>query len=334
MMTPKSASRLPVRLAFTVVLAATFALPSPLLAVEALSINPAWVQKDTPATSATATIRGLGFEPGAVVAFDGVPAGVTFIDSRTLRVQVPTSTVGKIARVEVANPGGATDDLFPFIYTDNKIYVSSQGSDTNRGDAPTAPKRTIRAAIDTASTSVTNLILVTEGRFGDNMLPVPNGTVLAGGYDLTFTLRDPDHHVSVVDSSGFGFNLRSFGLDAKVVVDGLTFLGGLRDGSSGGSIEFVGDQVVLSNSVIVGNVTSSMGGGVYIGFTTAYGGRTSITNNVIIGTRAYAGAGGGIVIYPFYTSGNPLEVAITDNYIVGNRSFLSRGGGVSVQTNS
>ncbi len=315
-------------------LTASVLLAAPASAMEALSIYPAWVPKSTAPASAVSTIRGIGFDPAVTVTFDGVSAAVTWVNSRTLTVQAPTSAAGKIARVVVTNPGGASDDLYPFIYTDTKIYVSSMGSDSNNGSSPANAKRTIRAGIDQASGSLTNLILVTSGRFGDNMLPVPNGTVLAGGYDLTFTTRNPDVNVSEVDSGQFGFNLRSFGLDAKVVVDGLTFINGLRDGSSGGSIEFVGDQTVLSNSVIVGNVTSSMAGAVYIGFTPAYGGRVAINNNVIIGNRAFGGPGGGITIYPLYTSGQSIDVAISDNYIVGNRTFRSRGGGVAFQTNS
>jgi len=307
---------------------------SPALALEALSINPAWVPINTAPASAVSTIRGMGFTPATTVTFDGVAATVTFVNSRTLTVQVPTSASGKLARVVVSDPGGGSGDLYPFIYTENNIYVSESGNDSGNGTSPGTAKRTVRAGIDQSSSSTTNLILVTEGRFGDNQLPLPNGSVLAGGYDLTFTMRNPDVYITEVDSNGFGFNLRSFGLDAKVVVDGLTFMDGQRNGGNGGSIEFVGDQVVLSNSVVVGNAATAMGGGVYLGFTTSYGGRTTITNTVVVGNRAFGGAGGGIVIYPFYTVGNPVDVAISDNYIVGNRSMRSRGGGIAVQTNA
>ncbi|HKY34163.1 MAG TPA: IPT/TIG domain-containing protein [Candidatus Polarisedimenticolia bacterium] len=332
-MTSQPRCRLLVRLAAFFTFAVLMSGGTAVFALEALSINPAWVPKNTAPASAVAVIRGIGFDPAATVTFDGVAATVTFIDSRTLSVQVPLSGVGKVARVVVTNPGPVSDDLYPFIYTDKNIYVSSTGSDSNNGSSPASPKRTIRGGVDQAS-GVTNLVLVTEGRFGDNSVPVPTATVVAGGYNLAFTTRDPDQFVTELDSNKFNFNLRSFGLDAKVVIDGITFMEGFRDGSSGGSVEFVGDQAVLSNSVIVGNQTSSMAGGVYVGFSTAYGGRTSISNNVILGNRSYAGPGGGIVIYPLYTSGNSLEVAISDNYIVGNRSFLSRGGGVAMQTNS
>lgn len=330
-MIPVNASRPAVRLVIGAIIAV--ACSAPALAIEALSINPAWIPKNTPAVSAVATIRGIGFAPASTVAFDGVPATTSFVDSRTLTVQVPTSAVGKISRVVVTNPGGATDDLYPFIYTDKNIYVSSNGNDSNNGTTTATPKRTIAAALGVTA-AVTNLILVTEGRFGDNSLGIPNGYVLAGGYDLTFATRDPDAHVSVVDASQFGFDARSFGLDSKMVIDGLTFVNGVREGAGAGAIEFVGDQTVLSNSVIVGAETSSFGGGVYISFSTAYGGRASVSNNVIIGNRSYSGPGGGIAIYPFYTLGNSLEVAISDNYIAGNRSYLSRGGGVAFTSNA
>jgi len=312
---------------------ATGILAPSVFAMEALSINPAWVPKATAPASAVSTIKGIGFAPGVTVTFDGVAATVTFVNSRTLTVQAPTSAAGKISRVVVTNPGGASDDLYPFIYTDKNIYVSSTGSDSNNGTTTGTPKRTIVGALS-VSAAVTNLIQVTEGRFGDNSLGIPNGYVLAGGYNLTFTQRSPDEFISIVDSNQFGLNARSFGLDAKVIFDGLTFMDGLREGIGGSGVELVGDQVVFSNNVIVGSTASVMGGGLYINFSTAYGGRTQVSNNVIIGNRSYAGPGGGIVIYPNYTLGNSLEVSISDNYIAGNRSYLSRGGGVSVTTNA
>lgn len=304
-------------------------------AIETLSISPAWVQKNTAPASAVSTIRGIGFVPGVTVTFDGVAATTTFVDSRTLTVQAPTSTVGKVARVVVSNPGGASDDLYPFIYTDKIIYVSSAGDDANTGATPALPKRSISGAIgEVTGTPPTFLIRVTEGRFGENAIGLPTATVLAGGYDLTFTQRNPDVFVSVVDSNQFNLGLRSFGLDAKVIVDGLTFMDGLREGPGGGSVEFVGDQVVLTNSVVVGNTATGMGGGVYMGFSTSYGGRASLSNNVIIGNRSYGGSGGGIVVYPLYSLGNSVDVAITDNYIAGNRSMYARGGGISLSTNA
>lgn len=247
-------------------------LAPPVLAMEALSINPAWTPKNTAPASAVSTIRGLGFLPGASVTVDGVAATTTFVDSRTLTVQIPTSAAGKVSRVVVTNPGGATDDLHPFIYTDKEIYVSSTGSDANNGTSPATPKRTVSGGITVATQAPTFLIRVTEGRFGENSVPLPTGTVLAGGYDATFTQREPDRFVSFIDSNRFGLGLRSFGLDARVIVDGLTFMDGLREGPGGGGIEFVGDQVVLSNSVVVGNIATGMGGGVYLGFSTSYGG--------------------------------------------------------------
>ncbi|HET9481332.1 MAG TPA: IPT/TIG domain-containing protein, partial [Candidatus Polarisedimenticolia bacterium] len=99
--------RLPAWLGLCSVLLAAAAAASPARALEALSINPAWVPKNTAPAAATATIRGVGFDPAATVTFDGVAAAVTFVNSRTLTVQAPTSAVGKVARVVVTNPGSA-----------------------------------------------------------------------------------------------------------------------------------------------------------------------------------------------------------------------------------
>ena len=125
---------------------ASFAAPVP---IEALSIDPAWVPRNTAPASAPATIRGIGFTPSTTVNFDGVAATVTFVNSRTLQVLVPTSATGKVSTVNVAN-GGDTDEIFPFFYTDSICYVKPTGNDSGNCLTPAAAKKTIGGAITEA----------------------------------------------------------------------------------------------------------------------------------------------------------------------------------------
>ena len=299
--------------------------------LEALSIEPAHIPKDTTAGSSVARIRGLGFTPSATVTFDTTSATVTFIDSRTLQVVIPTSATGKVSTVTVTD-AGHTDTIYPFLYTDANLYVRTTGNDNSNGTTPALAKKTIGGALAVASTSTTTLIRIAGGSYPEWNLAIFSGVVLSGGWDVNFTLRDPDQQVSVVDGGRSGFLVRSGGIDAAQILDGLTLANGVRDGLGGGGVVISGDHTVVTNSVLVGNQTSSRGGAIYAVFTTSYGGSPIVSNSVMLGNRAFANLGGAIGIYPFYTQGQVLDVAVSDNFIMGNRSFGNRGGGVGVGT--
>jgi len=306
--------------------------PAAEAAVEALSIDPAWVPINTPPASAVHTLRGLGFTNATSVTVDGVAANVTFVDSRTLQVEIPTSAVDKAAVIEVTEAGD-TDEFFPFLYTANTFYVSKAGSDGNNGTSPATPELTIAAGLaDVLASGLNGVVKVAGGTYDEAGLAVFTGTVISGGWSADFTQHDPDEFVTVIDGQKAGFVIRSGGLDSAQVIDGVTVTNGERDGLGGGGIVISGDSTVVSNSVFVGNTTSSIGGGIYTVFTTSYGGRPSVSNSVVIGNRSFSNTGGGIGIYPFYTLGNLVDVAISDNYILGNRSFNNRGGGVGLVT--
>ncbi|HET9481602.1 MAG TPA: IPT/TIG domain-containing protein, partial [Candidatus Polarisedimenticolia bacterium] len=72
--------------------------------------------------------------------------------------------------------------------------------------------------------------------------------------------------------------------------------------------------------------------GVYATFSTSYGGKPILSRNVFLGNRAWSNAGGGVMIYPFYSQGQVIDIAVTDNFILGNRSFNNRGGGLALST--
>ncbi|HKY32611.1 MAG TPA: IPT/TIG domain-containing protein [Candidatus Polarisedimenticolia bacterium] len=298
---------------------------------EALSIEPAHVPKNTAPASAPARIRGIGFTPATTVSFDGAAAAVTFVDSRTLDVQVPTSATGKVSTVTVAD-AGLSDTLYPFIYTDLVLHVRPTGNDGSNGSTPALAKRTIGGALDVTSVSTTTLIKVSAGTYPEFDLAIFSGVVLSGGWDLAHAQRSPDQFVTVLDAGRQGFAIRSGGLDAAQIIDGVTIANGQRDGLGGGGVVISGDNTVISNSVLVGNTSSSRGGGVYAVFTTSYGGSPVVSGSVLLGNRSFSNSGGAIGVYPFYTQGQVVDMAISDNHILGNRSFNNRGGGVGLGT--
>lgn len=303
--------------------------PAPCGAVEALAIDPPFVPKNTAPASAVHVIRGIGFSASTTVAFDGTTAAVTFVDRRTLQVQVPTSATGKVARIAVTD-GAESDDIYPFFYTDVNVYVKPTGSDSANGTSPATAKRTIGGALGEVTTATTFLIRVAAGTYNERDLVVFDKVVLSGGWNDTFTVRDPDQHVTVVDGGRAGFVLRSGGLLGSQILDGLTIRNGLRDGLGGGAYIISGENSVVSNSVLVGNTTSVRGGAIYATFSTVFGGEPILSRNVMLGNRSYSKGGGAVSIYPFYTQGKLIDVAVSDNHIVGNRSFKSRGGGLEL----
>jgi hypothetical protein len=69
-----------------------------------------WVNPPRVANGATALVRGSGFQPGASVKVSGVDAQVTFVDSATLQITVPTLNDGTYF-VHVTNPDNSSYTL-------------------------------------------------------------------------------------------------------------------------------------------------------------------------------------------------------------------------------
>ena len=156
---------------------------------------------------------------------------------------------------------------------------------------------------------------------------------MTGGWDVTFAQHKPDQFVTVLDAGHAAFAMRSGGLDARQIIDGMTIRNGQREGLGGGGFVISGDNTVISNSVFVGNTSSARGGGIYATFSASYGGKPVLSKNIVLGNRSFsANAGAGISVYPLYSQGRPIDIAISDNYIIGNRDFANRGGGLGVAT--
>ncbi len=306
--------------------------PAAAASLEVLVVDPAFSPFN--AAGRTAVIRGIGFTPSTSVSFDATAAVTTFVDSRTLTVTIPTFASARTTTVTVSDPASGEDAFFPFLHTGPVFYVATTGSDTNNGTSPGTPFRTIFKGTDVTDGTTPTEIRVAAGTYLESQLAVFDRNVISCGWQPGFALRDPDAHVTVVDAARTGFAMRSAGLSAASAIDGCTILNGFREGLGGGGIVVSADDMIVSNNVIAGNVSATMGGGVYFTATAAYGGKPTVSSNVLIGNRSHNKSGGGIGIYPNYNSQLDVRVTIAGNEIVGNRSYFGRGGGLALSTST
>jgi hypothetical protein len=277
----------------------------------------------------------VGFTSSTTVTFSGTPAPATFVDSRTLVVTIPTFGSEQFSTVSVTDPANGSDEFYPFIHTGTVIYVSTTGEDgNNSGTDPNAPRLTVQGGLNKTDALTPHEIRVEAGLYVEPEIRMFHGNVLTCGWAPGFGSRDPDAHVTVLDAAKAGYTVRTQGLAVSAVIDGCTVKNGFRDGFGGGGLAISADSLVVNNNVIVGNDSSTMGGGIYWVASTTYGGTPTFSNNVLVGNRAHNKNGGGIVIYPNYNTQEEVRVNITGNKIVGNRSFKGRGGGLSLSTGS
>jgi hypothetical protein len=301
--------------------------------LEVFSLAPAFSTFN--AAGRTVTIKGVGFTPTTTVKFDAVAAPtVTFVDSRTLTAVVPTVAAAKVSTVVVTDSVNGSDQFFPFQYTGPVFFVSLTGSDANNGTTPTTPFRTIGKGLTSATSTTPTEVRVSAGTFVENNLTLQNDTTLVCGWAPGFASRDPEANVTVIDGNRAAFVMRTGGLANVSGLDGCTITHGLRDGFGGGGLVVTADSAVVNNDVFVGNISTTMGGGIYSTASTSYGALPTFSNNVIIGNRAHNKQGGGIVFYSNYNPQPPVRVNVEGNVIVGNRAFFNRGGGFALATGS
>ena len=319
------------RAALAIVLAMIPAIPAFAAQTEVFTITPAFSPFSVAGRSAT--IKGIGFTPGTTVDFDGTPAAsVIFINARTIVAVIPTVPSARITTVNVTDPVNGSDGFFPFMHTGPAIYVATTGNDGNAGTSPASPKLTIGAALAAVDEITPTEIRAAGGLYVESQLELLNATALSCGWAPGFGLRDPDGFVTEINGGRTGFVIRTSGLMNNSVIDGCTISNGFRDGFGGGGLAITADSTIINNSVIAGNTSSIMGGGIYWRASTSYGGTPTFSNSIIVGNRASNKNGGGIGVYQSYDTIEPVELKITANQIVGNRSLNGRGGGFSFGT--
>ena len=152
---------------------------------------------------------------------------------------------------------------------------------------PASPCATINGAI--AKAFAGDVIKIAQGTFrGTGTQPVVtvgNNLTLSGGWDNTFTTQSG---FSVID----GQNVRKCVSSSGSTIDHFKIMNGYTASSSGGAGISTGGGLNLSNSLVVGNRTSSSengAGGIY-----AWSGILTINNSTVRGN-----AGGGIYVKDF-----------------------------------
>jgi hypothetical protein len=144
----------------------------------------------------------------------------------------------------------------------------------------TGTQATIQDAIDAAGNGVT--ILLADGVFtGEG-----NRDVLTYGKALTICSASHDPSACVIDCQATAQELHhAFQIDADIELQDITITGGYY--SYGGALSCGGSSPHLVNCVLIGNVATSMGGGVY-----AYNGASPILQGcTLAGNQAYLGSG-------------------------------------------
>ncbi len=130
-------------------------------------------------------------------------------------------------------------------------------------------------------------VLVRGGFYGESV-GLKNGVVLLGGYDPTFTSRDPVANVTMIHGGNTSPPLFSGpGVGNTSIVDGFTISGG--GGNPGCGVLIRGGAPVLRNNRIVNNWLPGIAGGVYI----SQGSTARLENNVIA-DNSTQGSGGGV----------------------------------------
>jgi len=191
------------------------------------------------------------------------------------------------------------------------LYVSPDGDDDYPCNSYANPCRTIQRALNMSVSG--DEIRVSAGIYThtSGTVAVINNTVeLLGGWNSSFTTRDPAVYLTVMDAQRRGRVVEISG-SYSPVLDGFTITGG--------------------NAHIETN-HPGVGGGIY-----SYGGSPTIQNNVITNNVAYSGStpwghGGGI-----YISNASAAAVIEDNRVISNAAsttYPGLGGGLSIYNSS
>jgi hypothetical protein len=176
-----------------------------------------------------------------------------------------------------------------------------------------------------------DVVRVAAGTYGENVTITENVT-LEGGWNATFTARDPAVHTSIIEPAEASFSVVD--IEGSVadppssfpVLDGFTIRGGRADRGSnhGGGIRIRNSHATVRNCVVIDNRASLFGGGIW-----AQGGaprfeRNRIENDVVVGDTAL---GGGISLET-----GSVDIDLIDNEFVGNsiEGTAGRGGALHI----
>lgn len=175
--------------------------------------------------------------------------------------------------------------------------------------------RFIRISDAVSNAAAGDSILVRGGKYAESVA-LKNGVVLLGGYDATFTTRDPATNPTLIYGNLQAAAVTSgTNVTSTAVLDGFVLSGG--GGSPGAGLVINGGGPTIQNNTVSGNLLSGVAGGVYIS-----GGSTAklIGNQIVDNTTQ--GSGGGIHIF---SSSPTLE-----NNTISRNTAGNSGGGVYI----
>ncbi|UCF04172.1 MAG: S8 family serine peptidase [bacterium] len=260
---------------------------------------------------------------------DTIVTGITGTSSYLWTVpNIPVVTT----RVKVAAYSGGQVCAFDASDADFTIkgryrYVSPSGGNIHPYTLPEWAAHTIEAAVDAADPDDT--VQVATATYTEFVL-VESPLYLLGGWDSTFTVRDPDTYVTTIKSSGGIVSFMNIGGGA-CGIEGFTLENGTGQSASlplpgtygGGIFSYSSSPVIRDNTFTNCGATTVMnfsGGGAIA----CYDGDVTIEDNSITGAEAQSG--GGIYLYQCSATinGNRIEGSAPHAEFTGTKA----GGGI------
>lgn len=261
-----------------------------------------------PASGAQFAVSSAGVDVAGTASVNG--ATLTFTPSAALPAGAPLAvTVDRVADLA----GNRLAAAYSFAFTTKHSHCVKVGGGD---DCYALPSQAVAAAGAGAS------IAIAAGNYVDN-LALNTTVTLLGGFDATFTTRDPAANLTTIrPREPADANVPIVGVTGgALLLDGVTLTDGRTNGEHGGALRISGGTPRIHNSVIAGNQASFLGGGIYItGGATVQLIGNRIENNTLIGASS---SGAGVAI-------ESSTVVFRDNVITGNRvsGMDTRGGGI------
>lgn len=240
---------------------------------------------------------------------------------RTARIKVVTYLGGDIAGYDTS------DDDFT-IKGKPYRYVAKNGGNIYPYSIPEWAAQSIQDAVDAADPYDT--ILVAEGTYNEAITVQDPPVYLYGGWDTTFTVRDPSTYASTIQSTGscvsfFGPVSGTYGIEGFTITGGTGSQASIPDlGSYGGGVFSYNASPIIKKNTITGcgyaSVTGFSGGGGIA----CYGGSVLIENNTISNCTAQSGGG----IYLYSTTASLSSNRISGCYPNAEYTGSKYGGGI------
>lgn len=299
------------------------------------TLSPNWATTFAPPFQMT--IDGSGFESTARAYWGAIPLTTHFVNAGRVQATVPTNllryagTVAITVRNEPSEPSHAL--TFTVIEPTSRIwfgdriwYVKPDGNDAHDGLSWETAKRTVQAAINSATPNIAGgaQVWVKAGTYNER-ITLKSGVHLYGGFAGNETdrlQRDLFNNESVLDGGEGGTVVTIPASVSGTTLDGFTIRRGRAMEGAGVRID-PSNEVVISNNLITQNSAPSggFGTGIFVN-----GSSPRILNNVITYNNATHSAG----VYLVNSSAQLVNNTIAYN----GSTSPTTGGAVFVSDNS